>query len=350
MTAGSIGDQELALLRFVADRGGATVGEAAEGFGDPRHLARSTVLTMMERLRRKGHLGRKAVDGVYRYQTRVSSAELLRGVVRRFVEGNLGGSLTPFVAYLSESRRGHAGRIASARGSGRTAAIPDDEGAAAMTAIDVLARGLLQTTVQGSVAVLIVWVICRAIPRLPASAKCALWWVASAKLLVSLATIEPIGVPVVPSGLLASTPAAMPSSLDPAESLRVYCGVGPCARDDAKERIVTPTPTVTTRAAGPVSRAITTGEVIMLAVVAAWLLGAVAALSWLAARTRHARRIVAEARPASDQLRSMAERLADRARTAHDTGHSHLERRPIAPGAGCVSERRCCCPQGDSTR
>jgi len=103
MTPGSIGDQELALLRFVADRGGATVGEAAEGFGDPRDLARSTVLTMMERLRRKGHLGRKVVDGVYRYQTRVSSAELLRGVVRRFVEGNLGGSLTPFVAYLSES-------------------------------------------------------------------------------------------------------------------------------------------------------------------------------------------------------------------------------------------------------
>jgi len=103
MTPGTIGDQELALLRFVADRGGATVGEAAEGFGDPRQLARSTVLTMMERLRRKGHLARKVVDGVYRYQTRVSSAELLRGVVRRFVEGNLGGSLAPFVAYLSES-------------------------------------------------------------------------------------------------------------------------------------------------------------------------------------------------------------------------------------------------------
>ena len=103
MTPGTIGDQELALLRFVSDRGGTTVGEAVEGFGDPRQLARSTVLTMMERLRRKGHLARKSVDGVYRYQARVSSAELLRGVVRRFVEGNLGGSLAPFVAYLSES-------------------------------------------------------------------------------------------------------------------------------------------------------------------------------------------------------------------------------------------------------
>ena len=103
MPPGTIGDQELALLRFVSDRGGTTVGEAVEGFGDPRQLARSTVLTMMERLRRKGHLARKSVDGVYRYQARVSSAELLRGVVRRFVEGNLGGSLAPFVAYLSES-------------------------------------------------------------------------------------------------------------------------------------------------------------------------------------------------------------------------------------------------------
>ena len=99
----SIGEQELALLRHIADRGGLTVGEAAEEFGASRGLARSTVLTMMERLRRKGHLSRRMADGVYRYRARVTSADLLKDAVQRFVERNLDGSVSPFLAYLSES-------------------------------------------------------------------------------------------------------------------------------------------------------------------------------------------------------------------------------------------------------
>jgi predicted transcriptional regulator len=103
MPQSSIGEQELALLRHIADRGSLTVGEAAEEFGAARELARSTVLTMMERLRRKGHLARRMVDGVYRYRARTTSAELMKGAVRRFVERNLDGSVAPFLAYLSEA-------------------------------------------------------------------------------------------------------------------------------------------------------------------------------------------------------------------------------------------------------
>lgn len=99
----SIGEQEMALLRHVADVGGATVGEVAESFGAERDLARSTVLTMMERLRKKGHLTRKLDDGIYRYRTGSTSAELLQGAVGRFVERHLGGSVSPFAAYLSEA-------------------------------------------------------------------------------------------------------------------------------------------------------------------------------------------------------------------------------------------------------
>ncbi len=99
----SIGEQELALLRHIADRGSVTVAEAVEQFGAARELARSTVLTMMERLRRKGHLARRTVDGVYRYRARTTSAELMKGAVQRFVERNLDGSVAPFLAYLSEA-------------------------------------------------------------------------------------------------------------------------------------------------------------------------------------------------------------------------------------------------------
>jgi predicted transcriptional regulator len=105
MAESSVGEQELALLRHVADLGGATVGEVADSFGADRRLARSTVLTMMERLRRKGHLVRRLDGGIYRYRTRRSSADLLRGAVQRFVERSLGGSLSPFVAYLSDTTR-----------------------------------------------------------------------------------------------------------------------------------------------------------------------------------------------------------------------------------------------------
>lgn len=103
MVESSIGEQELALLRHIADRGSTTVGEAADQFGAARGLARSTVLTMMERLRMKGHLGRRMADGVYRYRARASSADLLKGAVQRFVERNLEGSVSPFLAYLSDA-------------------------------------------------------------------------------------------------------------------------------------------------------------------------------------------------------------------------------------------------------
>ena len=104
MAQSSIGEQELALLRHIADRGAVSVAEAVEQFGTERGLARSTVLTMMERLRKKGHLGRRLVDGLYRYRARTSSANLLKGAVRHFVEGKLNGSVAPFLAYLSEAR------------------------------------------------------------------------------------------------------------------------------------------------------------------------------------------------------------------------------------------------------
>jgi len=103
MSDSTIGEQELALLRYVADVGGATVGEVAEAFGRDRQLARSTVLTMMERLRKKGRLVRRLTGGVYRYRAHATSKELLHGAVERFVERHLGGSVSPFLAYLSES-------------------------------------------------------------------------------------------------------------------------------------------------------------------------------------------------------------------------------------------------------
>jgi len=58
MRGKTIGDQELALLQYIAEQDRPSVGEVAAGFGEPRGLARSTVLTMMERMRAKSYLSR----------------------------------------------------------------------------------------------------------------------------------------------------------------------------------------------------------------------------------------------------------------------------------------------------
>ncbi|HEX8550609.1 MAG TPA: BlaI/MecI/CopY family transcriptional regulator [Abditibacteriaceae bacterium] len=102
---GNLGTKELEVLRYVADHAPITVGEVAEGFGEPRGLARTTMLSVMEKLREKGHVTRKKIGGVYRYSTCVSKAQLMQNLIRDFMDRALGGSLSPFVAYVAEEAK-----------------------------------------------------------------------------------------------------------------------------------------------------------------------------------------------------------------------------------------------------
>ncbi|MEO7072515.1 MAG: BlaI/MecI/CopY family transcriptional regulator [Rhodanobacter sp.] len=107
MRNSTIGDQELALLQHVDASGTVSVGEVAVSFGEPRGLARSTVLTMMERLRGKGYLRRRRIKGaqskgVFRYSIATGPGEAMRSAVGSFVEKTLSGSVSPFVAWMSE--------------------------------------------------------------------------------------------------------------------------------------------------------------------------------------------------------------------------------------------------------
>lgn len=98
-----LGEQELDALRFAAEHAPISVGEMAKAYGSPRGLARTTVLTMMERLRTKGYLIRQQADGVFKYVPRLDHGDVMTGLVAEFVERSLGGSLSPFVAYLADT-------------------------------------------------------------------------------------------------------------------------------------------------------------------------------------------------------------------------------------------------------
>jgi predicted transcriptional regulator len=99
----SLGPLEIEILRYIGEHYPISVAEVVEYVSRTTGRARTTVLTVMERLRGKGCLTRKQIGGVYRYSPKVPNQELLRGLVKDFVDTTLGGSVSPFVAFLSES-------------------------------------------------------------------------------------------------------------------------------------------------------------------------------------------------------------------------------------------------------
>lgn len=97
-----IGQAELEVLRFIQENHPATVRQVAEHFSKTKGHVRTTILNVMMRLVHKKYLVRRKEDGIYRYSPRQNAAELLRGLVSDFVDRALGGSPSPFVAYLAE--------------------------------------------------------------------------------------------------------------------------------------------------------------------------------------------------------------------------------------------------------
>ena len=111
----NIGRAEMEILRHIADHHPVSVREVADHFSATKGHVRTTVLNVMERLREKGYLKRRKSNGIFQYSPSVPRAELLRSLVREFVNRTLGGSLSPFVAYLTEEGKLSAAELAELR-------------------------------------------------------------------------------------------------------------------------------------------------------------------------------------------------------------------------------------------
>jgi len=101
----SLGAAELDVLTYVSDHFPVSVREVMQGLAESHGYARTTVLTVLERLREKGYLTRDNVEGTNRYSPCVSQKGVMNSVVGRFVDEMLGGSVSPFLAYLNNSRK-----------------------------------------------------------------------------------------------------------------------------------------------------------------------------------------------------------------------------------------------------
>lgn len=99
-----LGQVQLEILQYIAEHQPIRVSEVAEYFAQTAGKARTTILTVMEKLREKGYLIRKKRLGAFHYSLRLRQSDVMTSVVHRFVEESLGGSVSPFIAYLADSR------------------------------------------------------------------------------------------------------------------------------------------------------------------------------------------------------------------------------------------------------
>jgi predicted transcriptional regulator len=99
----TIGDQELKVLQWIQGNTPATVRDVTDGIGAELGLARTTVLTILERLRKKGYLIREKNESSFEYQPTQLSSEIPKSLMSKFFHKTLGGTLSPFVAHLAES-------------------------------------------------------------------------------------------------------------------------------------------------------------------------------------------------------------------------------------------------------
>lgn len=102
--AKSLGRVELQVLQYIDQHQPVTGRQVVDYWTENHNAARTTVMTIMDRLQDKGFLSRKKREGVFHYVTKRSAASVLQGLVGDFIAGVLGGSLSPFAAYLSGAK------------------------------------------------------------------------------------------------------------------------------------------------------------------------------------------------------------------------------------------------------
>jgi BlaI family transcriptional regulator, penicillinase repressor len=101
----SLGELELQVLRLVWREQPCAERRITELVQADRAVARTTVLKTLQRLEEKGLLSREGGPGHGPIKFRASIEErcVLPALIRRFVEGVLGGSTAPLLAYLADS-------------------------------------------------------------------------------------------------------------------------------------------------------------------------------------------------------------------------------------------------------
>ena len=123
----ALGELEIQVMHRIWARASAvTVRDIVDDLQHDRPIAYTTVMTVMDNLRKKGWLRRRAHGRAYRYEPTVSGEQYSAGVMRQALAaaGDRAAALTHFIGQLSaeeadaldEAYRRHTGRQAREAG------------------------------------------------------------------------------------------------------------------------------------------------------------------------------------------------------------------------------------------
>ena len=122
----ALSEAQLEIMQVVWEGGEVTVTDVWTVLARRRSVARNTVLTLMDRLEKKGWLTRRADGPAHTYAAAVPRAATLGRVVERLVDAAFAGSAEALVLALLEGRgvsdeeaRRIRQLIAKARGRGK---------------------------------------------------------------------------------------------------------------------------------------------------------------------------------------------------------------------------------------
>ena len=97
--------QELELMKIVWQKGQATVRDVYETLLEHRKIAYTTVMTMMRVLEKKGYVKTHRANRAYVYRPARPQRQVVRSMVREFVDRVFNGSAQPLLVHLVEDRR-----------------------------------------------------------------------------------------------------------------------------------------------------------------------------------------------------------------------------------------------------
>jgi predicted transcriptional regulator len=98
-------EQELEIMKIVWERDRATVRDVYEALLERRKIAYTTVMTMMNILEQKKYLRKSAEDRAYIYRPAKPKKQVIKGMVREFVDRVFNGSAEPLLVHLIEDRK-----------------------------------------------------------------------------------------------------------------------------------------------------------------------------------------------------------------------------------------------------
>ena len=98
-------EQELEIMKVVWGLKRATVRDVHETLRERRKIAYTTVMTMMNILEAKKYLKKQAQDRAYVYEAARPRSEVIKAMVREFVDRVFNGSAEPLLVHLIKDRR-----------------------------------------------------------------------------------------------------------------------------------------------------------------------------------------------------------------------------------------------------